>query len=135
MMSDEIIKVLDNLGQRFGIAIDWTSENVIPYLQNLFDRYINYDIFINILEMSILLVLTIVFGILSYKWLKKWNKENEKQWLERNEKVLYILITFVSIFGILLLLDLILFPYGIDSLLKDIYIPEVRILELIKGSV
>ena len=135
MISDEIIKVLDNLAQKFGIAIDWTSEKVMPYLQNLFDRYINYDIFINILEMSILLVLTIVFGILSYKWLKKWNKENEKQWLERNEKVLYILITFVSIFGILLLLDLTLFPYGIDSLLKDIYIPEVKILDLIKGGV
>ncbi len=135
MISDEIIKVLDNLAQKFGIAIDWTSEKVMPYLQNLFDRYINYDIFINILEMSILLVLTIVFGILSYKWLKKWNKENEKRWLERNEKVLYILITFVSIFGILLLLDLTLFPYGIDSLLKDIYIPEVKILDLIKGGV
>ena len=135
MMSDEIMKVLDNLSQKFGVAIDWTSENVMPYLQNLFNRYINYDIFINILEMSILLVLTIIFGVLSYKWLKKWNKESKKEWLARSEKILYILITFVSIFGILLLLDLILFPCGIDSLLKDIYIPEVRILELIKGSV
>ena len=135
MMSDEIIKVLDNLSQKFGIVIDWTSENVMPYLQNLFNRYISYDIFKNILEMSLLLILTIIFGILSYKWSKKWEKELEKEWLKRSEKILYILVTFISILGILLIFDIVCFPIGIDSLLKDIYIPEVRILELIKGSV
>lgn len=31
-MSDEIIKILDDLGQRFGVVIDWSSENVMPYL-------------------------------------------------------------------------------------------------------
>lgn len=35
-MSQEIIKVLDNLCEKFGIAIDWTSQNVKPYLQELF---------------------------------------------------------------------------------------------------
>lgn len=29
-MSENIIKVLDELGKRFGIAIDWSSENVTP---------------------------------------------------------------------------------------------------------
>ena len=32
-MSDEIIKVLDDLSDRVGITIDWTSQNVLPYLQ------------------------------------------------------------------------------------------------------
>ena len=48
-MSEEIIKALDDLGDRFGIAIDWTSENVLPYLQNLMDRFITYNIAMNIL--------------------------------------------------------------------------------------
>lgn len=42
-MSDEIIKILDDLGQRFGIAIDWSSQNVMPYLQDLISRYIKYE--------------------------------------------------------------------------------------------
>ena len=42
-MSDEIIKLLDDLGRRFGIAIDWSSENVIPYIQDLMSRYVNYE--------------------------------------------------------------------------------------------
>ena len=32
-MADEIIKVLDDLSQRFGIAVDWSSQNMMPYLQ------------------------------------------------------------------------------------------------------
>ena len=36
-MSDEVIKVIDALAERFGIVIDWSSENVIPYLQQLCD--------------------------------------------------------------------------------------------------
>ena len=42
-MSDEIIKILDDLGRRFGIAIDWSSENVMPYIQDLMSRYVNYE--------------------------------------------------------------------------------------------
>lgn len=42
-MSDEIIKILDDLGQRFGIAIDWSSENVMPYLRDLISRFIKYE--------------------------------------------------------------------------------------------
>lgn len=30
-MSEEIIKVLDNLAERFGVAVDWTSTNVSHY--------------------------------------------------------------------------------------------------------
>lgn len=34
-MSEEIIKVIDELGKRFGIVIDWSNQNIIPYLQEL----------------------------------------------------------------------------------------------------
>lgn len=47
-MSEEIIKVLDNLAERFGVAVDWTSTNVIPYLQELCSKYITYEIAISV---------------------------------------------------------------------------------------
>ena len=43
-MSNEIIKVLDALAEKFGIAVDWTAANVIPYLQRLYGKYVNYEI-------------------------------------------------------------------------------------------
>ena len=48
-MSEEIIKVLDDLAKRAGIAIDWTSENVLPYLIELGGRLIKYELWISIL--------------------------------------------------------------------------------------
>ena len=37
-MSNEVIKVLDAFSQKFGIAINWTSENIMPYLQQLGEK-------------------------------------------------------------------------------------------------
>ena len=62
--SQEIINVLDYLGQKFGIAIDWTSENVVPYLQDLGARYIKYEVFTSITWMVAIPVITIIIGII-----------------------------------------------------------------------
>ena len=42
MVSDQIIKVLDNLCDKFGLAIDWSSKNVQPYLKELMAKCVNY---------------------------------------------------------------------------------------------
>lgn len=38
-MSEEIIKVLDYIGDKLGIAIDWSSANVWPQVLNILGRY------------------------------------------------------------------------------------------------
>ena len=64
-MSDEIIKVLDDLSERAGIAIDWTSQNVLPYLQELCDKYISYEIWTSAVYIFICLTsaILILYGI------------------------------------------------------------------------
>lgn len=42
-MSSEVIKILDELCARFGIAIDWTSENVVPQLEVIADKLVRYE--------------------------------------------------------------------------------------------
>ena len=32
-MGDEIIKVLDKIGEQFGVAIDWSNANVMPNIR------------------------------------------------------------------------------------------------------
>lgn len=39
-MSEQVISVIDVICDKFGIAIDWTSENILPYIQELFQKYI-----------------------------------------------------------------------------------------------
>ena len=58
-MSEKIIKILDHIGSKFGVAIDWTDKNVMPYLQELADKYINYE-----LVTSIAIAVVCVFGII-----------------------------------------------------------------------
>ena len=38
-MSQEIINVLNYLGEQLGIAIDWTFENVWPQVMDILERY------------------------------------------------------------------------------------------------
>ena len=58
-MSDEIIKILDDLGRRFGIAIDWSSENVMPYLKDLISRFASYEVIT-----SVVWIVVAVIGII-----------------------------------------------------------------------
>ena len=63
-VSGEIIKVLDDLCRRFGIAVNWTSENVLPYLQDLCTRYIQYEVFTSIAWCALPLIVFVVSGLL-----------------------------------------------------------------------
>lgn len=58
-MSEEIIKVLDELCKRFGLAIDWTNENVLPYITMLCEKLVNYEICTSIAWIVIFLVFSI----------------------------------------------------------------------------
>lgn len=43
-ISNEIIKVLDALCDKFGIAVDWSSENILPYIKTLMDKCVAYEV-------------------------------------------------------------------------------------------
>lgn len=83
-MSEEIIKVLDDLGNRFGIAIDWTSENVMPYLQDLFTRFINYKIGTTIMWIVICVIVLITSVIIIVKSTKGLKEECDKNLYDMN---------------------------------------------------
>ena len=72
-VSGEIIKVLDALAEKFGIAVDWTSKNVVPYLEQLCGKYINYEIATSIFYMLPFIGICII-GIVLFNQIRK-NKE------------------------------------------------------------
>lgn len=43
-ISNEIIKVLDALCDKFGIAVDWSSDNIVPYIETLMDKCVTYEV-------------------------------------------------------------------------------------------
>lgn len=73
-MSNEIIKVLDHICDKFGIAIDWSSSNIIPYLQDLMVRITKYVTYTSIFWLVISMLTIIISIYLSIK-LVKWSKD------------------------------------------------------------
>lgn len=122
-MSDEIIKVLDNLGQKFGIAIDWTSQNVLPYLQDLMTRFIslqNTKAIIWIVILSILILLTVTVMIIGIK------SAREDEYYDEFESCVGLGIIFIIILCIPLLCN-------IFGLMQNIYTPELTIIDYISN--
>lgn len=76
-MSEEIIKVLDVLGEKFGLAIDWTSENVLPYAQQLMERFIKYEICTSI---AWIVIIGAIFFACLIVAIKIWPKAAEVYW-------------------------------------------------------
>lgn len=72
-MSEEIIKVLDALAEKFELAFDWTSANIIPYLEQLCDKYVNYEIATSVIWLLFGIIVGVI-GFVIYKYVNK-NKE------------------------------------------------------------
>lgn len=71
-MSEEIIKVLDDLSERFGVAIDWSAENVLPYAHELFQKFVNYEIWT-----SVAFIVLALLGIGLCIWAFKYGCKDE----------------------------------------------------------
>ena len=58
--SSQFIEVLDVLCEKFGIAVDWTSQNIVPYLTDLAARIITYEISTSVVWMVIAAILFLI---------------------------------------------------------------------------
>lgn len=79
-VSKQIIEVLDALCEKFGMAIDWTSENVIPYVSTLCQKLIAWEIWTSVAWIAIMVILSIVSIVLikiCYPYFKNGLKENK----------------------------------------------------------
>ena len=69
-MGEEIIKVLDALSEKLGIAIDYTSDNVIPYIQQLSEKLVNYELATSIMFV-ILNIIPVIVTLVLIKYIMK----------------------------------------------------------------
>lgn len=59
-VSDQIIQVLDALCEKFGIAIDWTSENIVPYVATLIPKLVSYEIWSSVAWMGMMVLMSVI---------------------------------------------------------------------------
>lgn len=63
-LADEIIKVLDYLGGKFGVALDYTQDSILPQVNKLCDKYINWQISTSIIWI-IIAVLALIVAVIA----------------------------------------------------------------------
>ena len=95
-VSSEIIEVLDYLGEKFGIAIDWTSNNVLPYLQTLADKFIKWEISTSIVWIIIAaFVMVAMIVLMNLKGVREINEETDGMlWIPI---IVLIIVSFIVI--------------------------------------
>ena len=104
-VSSEIIEVLYYLGEKFGIAIDWTSNNVLPYLQALVDKFIKWEISTSILWIAIaIFIIAIIIGLMNLKGVREANEDccDGMLWIPASIIILgFFIVICVQIFDII----------------------------------
>lgn len=79
-MSSEFEKALDAVCNKFGIAVDWSSKNVVPYVQELSTRIVHFKI-ASAIFFAVVGILMVASIILWVKWIKYCDKRyKEEEW-------------------------------------------------------
>ena len=132
-ISEQVIKVLDAVCDKFGIAIDWTSNNVIPYIQQLGNKIITYDICNSIMWLVIGSIVPLTIAILIKKFLNQKKLEAKERMndyytdgsLDEGGWCCYAMII------ILIIIAIILTASNIQDIIQDVVFPEKTIIEFI----
>lgn len=121
-ISSEITNILNDLGSRLGVAIDWTSQNVTPYIQDLISRIAKLEI-CNSIIVLICGIICVIATILCIRFFIKHYEDDVDEFAG---------ISIITVCIICAILMFILIPIGIDGLTKAIYLPEFTAIEYIQ---
>ena len=121
-MSSELEEVLDILGEKFGLFIDWSQQNIQPYVQDLMHRVVQYKLVTNIIGCSVMALILIVGIIFFVHSIKR---------IDSND---YYVVGFI--FGIIMIIfAIILLPMTINNIIQCCYLPEMVFIEEIKALI
>lgn len=139
-MGNEVIKVLNHLGDQFGVAIDWSSANVMPYLNDLMTRMIKYGIYINIYHIIYAIFITAIFIIVTivlYKIACKMILRSEEN--EEHINSAKILSTAFAISLVTTVIVVLIEIGNIKDCIADIIelntVPEKYVIEIIQDKI
>lgn len=132
--SEQIIQVIDALCAKFGIAIDWTSENVVPYIATLCGKLVSYEIGTSIAWMAIWLILSIGSIVAIKKFApvfkRKIEEEQQKYHYSNNWSEFYVFVLIVvaciNIITIMVVCEQIL------DIIKCVTFPEMYVFEYVQ---
>ncbi len=134
-MSTQIIEVLNDICEKFGVAVDWTSKNVQPYLKELMMKCVNYKLATDIVWLVVGVILLIIGGVLIKFALTNNRKYNEiPDYIERMRSTLDEVAGVQFIIGSICLgVAVVLILYFTFNLIACFTFPEKIILDMVRS--
>ena len=123
-MDNKVIEILDYLGQKLGIAIDWTAENVWPQVMDFLSRYQMYAIVCD--GIWLLISLAVIFACVRlFKKIIKQRKAMDGIFWEEDELVVVALVLGI----IALIVFAVVALCNIFAIAQWIVVPEMKFFE------
>ena len=139
-MGEEVIKVLKHLGDQFGVANDWSSANIMTYLNDLMSRMVKYGIYINIYYIFyaifcivFLIVVSVILYKTSCKMIIKSDEDKDYKGLAEG-----LTIAFVVSFAATLVTTVVGIGYisnHIANIIELNTVPEKYVIEMIQDKI
>ena len=129
-MNKEILEALNQLTDKFGIAVDWSNQNALPYLRDLMGRLVRYEIITSV----VWLIVGALFVLSAIWWLKfiKYARKKYEDIGGFNDWDIAANVAMLAMF-IVVLLGIIIVLCQIDDIIQCVVLPEGVILKYIKG--
>ena len=134
-VSNQIIEVLNALCEKFGIAINWTGQNVMPYVQELMKKAVNYELWTSIGWIVIWAIFIFAFFKPIHWCVKNRNNKNNKiiEFITDDEYLFFIgSLIFLIVGGILAIIAIIGTITQIMDIITCLTFPEKIIFNMIQ---
>lgn len=129
-MSSEVSEVLKTLGEKFGLFVDWSQQNVQPYIEDLMQRVVQYNLAINICWLVVSTILFVIGTIFISRIIKRVRSADG---IPIDEESIAVATAILSIFGILIGITMI--PISIGHIFQCLYLPEIVFIEELKSLI
>ena len=134
-VSEQIIQVINALCEKFGIVVDWTSKNAIPYLEVLCKKLITYEIWTSVMDIIVSLTLSFILIFLIKKFYPIF-RDGCKQNLKTYDCG-WIIASVFTIIGLVIFYIAAAYAifYQVEDILKCIIFPELYVFEYINALI
>ena len=127
MGNNQIVELLKELANQMGIAVDWTSQNIRPYIIDIMGRLARYEIFTSVIWILFFVIVILIASKLLKMSYKNFKDEDnwtwDEEWFGYSAIVLGGVILFASFCIIIQCHDI-----G-----EAIYTPELLLIEQLKS--
>lgn len=123
-MDNKVIEVLDYMGDKLGIAIDWTSANIMPQVTEFMERYKVYAV----VKGSVWLLISIIVVLIAVCMLKKIVTQRNKMegfWWDEDEIMVITTVVCCVAFFVCIITTVV----NIFEIIKWSFIPEIQFFE------